>query len=60
VKACFYEDLSYYSEFEEQVPVFVTPMQFERLEQSFAYRLTEEEFADFRSRYYAKRAKTPA
>jgi hypothetical protein len=55
VETYFYEDLSVYSDFEEQVPLFVTPVQFERLERSFAYRLTEEEFAEFRSRYYTKR-----
>lgn len=60
VETFFYEDLPYYSDFEEQVPMFIAPMQFKRLERSFANRLTEEEFADFRSRYYTKRAKNSA
>lgn len=60
VESYFYEDLPVYSDFEEQVPLFITPLQFERLERSFAYRLTEEEYADFRSRYLATRARNTA
>ena len=53
VETFFYEDLPVYSDFEEQIPLFITPQQFERLKSVFAYRLTEEEYADFRSRYSA-------
>ncbi len=50
----FYEDLPVYSDFDEQVPLFVTPSQFERLEKYFRYRPTDEEYATFRSRFFAK------
>jgi hypothetical protein len=59
VETFFYEDLPVYSDFEEQVPRFITPVQFGRLERTFAYRLSEEEFAEFRTRYYTRRAHFP-
>jgi hypothetical protein len=52
VSVYFYEDLPAYSAFEQQVPLFITTTQFERLEQYFRYRLTEEEYALFRTRFY--------
>lgn len=51
VEAYFYEDLPLYSDLEEQIPAFVSPAQFRRLESVFASRLTEEEFQGFRSHY---------
>lgn len=51
VEAYFYEDLPVYSDFEEQLPQFISPQQFERLETSFRYRLSDDEFATFRTRY---------
>lgn len=54
VEAYFYEDLPVYPDFHEQVPLFISPMQFERLERAFAYRLSADEFAEFRSHFYGK------
>jgi hypothetical protein len=53
VETYFYEDLPVYSDFEEQIPVFIKPSQFQRMERAFAYRLSDEEFEDFRSRFVA-------
>jgi hypothetical protein len=53
----FYEDLSFYSDFDRQVPLFITPSQFEKLEPFFRYRLTDEEFVDFHLRFAANHAK---
>ena len=50
----FYEDLAYFSDFEEQVPLFITPSQFERLETHFRYLLSDEEYATFRTRFLGK------
>ena len=52
----FYGDLPVYTDFEDQIPLYITPAQFPRLEPSFRYRMNEGEYADFRSRYDAKRA----
>jgi hypothetical protein len=51
----FYEDLPVFEEFDEQMPLFVSPSQFQRLESYFRYCLNDGEFADFRSRYIGKR-----
>jgi hypothetical protein len=57
VGAYFYEDLSVYSDYSEQLPQFITPSQFERLEKYFRYRLSDDEYAKFRSSFSAKSAK---
>jgi hypothetical protein len=44
VETYFYEDLPVHSDLEEQIPAFVSPSQFQRLESIFTARLTEEEF----------------
>ncbi len=54
VETYFYEDLPVYSDFEEQLPRFISPTQFEKLESSFKYRLSDDEYATFRSRYMDK------
>ena len=57
VETFFYEDLAFHDDLKPHVPVFITPRQFERLEHSFRYMLDDDEFAAFRSRYYAEREK---
>jgi hypothetical protein len=55
VQTYFYEDLPVYDELAAQVPLYITPQQFERLEPVFRYRLTENEYAEFRCRYCTDR-----
>jgi hypothetical protein len=55
VETYFYEDLPVYDVFEAQVAKHIEPWQFERLEREFRYRLSDDEFAKFRSRYYEER-----
>lgn len=55
VKTYFYEDLSVYWTLEPQVVRYIEPWQFERLESAFRYRLSDDKFAAFRSRYYDER-----
>ena len=55
VETFFYEDLPVYFDFEEQLPRFISLTQFDRLEPSFKYRLSDDEYAVFRSRYLDKR-----
>jgi hypothetical protein len=60
VETYFYEDLPVYPDFQEQVPLFISPMQFERLQRAFAYRLSEEELDEFRLHFYRKQPKNTA
>lgn len=55
VATFFYEDLPMYSDFENQIPRFITLSQFARLEPIFQSRLTVEQYAEFRSSYFKKR-----
>jgi hypothetical protein len=51
----FYEDLPYYSSYEDQVPLFIDELQFDRLESRFRYRLSVKEFSEWRLRYMRRR-----
>ncbi len=57
-EAYFYEDLPAYSDFEDQVPQFISPSQFQSLEEAFRYRLSEEEFEEFRRHYFEARCQS--
>lgn len=50
----FYEDLSFYTDYREQAPLFITPSQFQQLDSYFRYRPTDEEYANFRSRFFVE------
>jgi hypothetical protein len=52
----FYEDLPCFSDFDEQMHLFITLSQFQQLEPFFRYRLNEGEYTDFRSRFLARSA----
>jgi hypothetical protein len=58
VETYFYEDLPVYTDFKEQIPLFINPSQFLRLESCWRHRLTDEEYSDFRSRYFAQRPRS--
>ena len=49
VETFFYEDLPVYDHFKGQLPRFISPEQFKRLEPCMKYRLTEPEYADLGS-----------
>jgi len=55
----FYENLPFYSDFEEQAPLFISMSQFPRLDSYFRYRVNDREYEDFRARCAAKHQEEP-